>query len=100
MERILQKRIPEKLRRNTELDPLVGKLKQEVGNDYDFSVRKSIGEYCAIMRKKEIIRDLHVFCEISPKKGNGLKPSFIGIYFLQGKNCLSQICCLNVGLVC
>ena len=43
MERILQKRIPEKLRRNTELDPLVGRLKEEVINDYDYSVRKSIG---------------------------------------------------------
>ena len=45
MERILQKRIPEKLRRNTELDPLVTELKQEVVSDYDFSVRKSIGEF-------------------------------------------------------
>ena len=44
MERILQKRIPEKLRRNTELDPLVTELKQEVVSDYDFSVRKAIGE--------------------------------------------------------
>ena len=44
MERILQKRIPEKLTRNTELDPLITKLKQEVVGDYDFSVRKSIGE--------------------------------------------------------
>ena len=33
------------------------------------------------MGKKEIIQDL--FCKISPKKGNGLKPSFIGLYFLQ-----------------
>lgn len=45
MERILQKRIPDKLRRNTELDPLVNELKQEVVGDYDFSVRKSIGEW-------------------------------------------------------
>ena len=44
MERILQRRIPEKLTRNTELDPLITNLKQEVGGDYDFSVRKSIGE--------------------------------------------------------
>lgn len=46
MERILQNRIPEKLRRNTELDPLVTELKQEVVSDYDFSVRKAIGEIC------------------------------------------------------
>ena len=44
MDRILNKRIPEKLARNTELDPLISKLKQEVVGDYDFSVRKSIGE--------------------------------------------------------
>lgn len=44
MDRILQKRIPEKLTRNSELDPLISKLKQEVVGDYDFSVRKSIGE--------------------------------------------------------
>lgn len=44
MERIVQKRIPDKLARNAELDPLITKLKQEVGGDYDFSVRKSIGE--------------------------------------------------------
>ena len=45
MERIVQKRIPDKLARNSELDPLITKLKQEVGGDYDFSVRKSIGEF-------------------------------------------------------
>lgn len=45
MERIVQKRIPDKLARNAELDPLITKLKQEVGGDYDFSVRKSIGEF-------------------------------------------------------
>ena len=45
MERILQKRIPEKLQQNTELDPLVTELKQEVVSDYDFSVRKAIGEF-------------------------------------------------------
>ena len=44
MERILQRRIPDKLTRNTELDPLITSLKQEVVGDYDFSVRKSIGE--------------------------------------------------------
>ena len=44
MDRILQKRVPEKLQRNTELDPLISELKQEVVNDYDFSVRKSIGK--------------------------------------------------------
>ena len=41
----MQKRIPDKLARNAELDPLITKLKQEVGGDYDFSVRKSIGEF-------------------------------------------------------
>ncbi|XP_078356518.1 dynein axonemal heavy chain 3-like, partial [Oculina patagonica] len=45
MKRILQKRIPEKLTRNTELDPLITKLKQEVVGDYDFSLRKSIVDY-------------------------------------------------------
>ena len=55
MDRILQKRIPEKLTRNTELDPLILKLKQEVVGDYDFSVRKSIGELkgqCDVCRKQ------------------------------------------------
>jgi len=54
MDRILHKRIPEKLTRNAELDPLITKLKQEVVGDYDFSVRKSIGELkgqCDICRK-------------------------------------------------
>ena len=44
MDRILQKRVPEKLRQNAELDPLITELKQEVVGDYDFSVRKSIGK--------------------------------------------------------
>ena len=44
MDRILQKRVPEKLRQNVELDPLITELKQEVVGDYDFSVRKSIGQ--------------------------------------------------------
>ena len=45
MDRILRNRIPEKITRNTELDPLISELKQEVVGDYDFSVRKSIGEF-------------------------------------------------------
>ena len=45
MDRILQKRVPEKLRQNVELDPLITELKQEVVGDYDFSVRKSIGQF-------------------------------------------------------
>lgn len=45
MDRILQKRVPEKLRQNVELDPLITELKQEVVGDYDFSVRKSIVDY-------------------------------------------------------
>ena len=50
MDRILHKRIPEKLTRNTELDPLISRLKQEVVGDYDFSVRKSIGKLkCIVM---------------------------------------------------
>ena len=48
MDRILHRRIPEKLTRNTELDPLIAELKQEVVGDYDFSVRKSIGELLLI----------------------------------------------------
>lgn len=48
MDRILRNRIPEKITRNTELDPLISELKQEVVGDYDFSVRKSIGELLLI----------------------------------------------------
>jgi len=48
MDRILCNRIPEKITRNTELDPLISELKQEVVGDYDFSVRKSIGELLLI----------------------------------------------------
>lgn len=64
MERILQKRIPEKLRRNTELDPLVTELKQEVVSDYDFSVRKAIGElHKHMLGKPQLIfrRKLKIF---------------------------------------
>ena len=52
MDRILQKRVPEKLRQNVELDPLITELKQEVVGDYDFSVRKSIGQFqpCSFFR--------------------------------------------------
>lgn len=49
MDRILRNRIPEKITRNTELDPLISELKQEVVGDYDFSVRKSIGELLLIL---------------------------------------------------
>ena len=44
MDRVLQGRIPEKLRVNPDLENLIGELKGEVTTDYDFSVRKSIGE--------------------------------------------------------
>lgn len=49
MDRILRNRIPEKITRNTELDPLISQLKLEVVGDYDFSVRKSIGELPLIL---------------------------------------------------
>lgn len=60
MERILQRRIPDKLTRNTELDPLITSLKQEVVGDYDFSVRKSIGElkgHCDICYLQIVLQD-------------------------------------------
>ena len=44
MDRIIGKRIPEKLRTDSELDPLAARLKEEVKVDYNFSVRKAIGE--------------------------------------------------------
>lgn len=65
MDRILHNRIPEKITRNTELDPLISQLKQEVVGDYDFSVRKSIGELPLISdvcRNTSFFRLLHDAC--------------------------------------
>ena len=47
MDRVLLWKIPEKLRADPDLEPLVNELKSEVAKDYDFSVRKSIGKVLA-----------------------------------------------------
>lgn len=45
MERIVQNRIPKSLSSNPDLDSLFNELKEEVAEDYQFSLRLAIGKF-------------------------------------------------------
>jgi hypothetical protein len=55
MERILQRRIPKSLTTDQDLDQLLNSLKQEVAEDYDFSLRLAIGKYAHIVYRLSFI---------------------------------------------
>lgn len=64
MERIVGKRIPEKLRTDSDLDHLASKLKDEVKGDYNFSLRKAIVDY--ILKDEDEKQRLHISAVPSP----------------------------------